>query len=132
MLTVVGFKDPPPHTRFKAGSSGNPRGRPRTRTLLEDLAAELAESITVHIGTGKSQMSKQRAVARALVNAAIAGDIRAATTLLTLAKPSSQEAEQASSDDEILADFINRKYEGGNDHTSGHSPNETPDQKENS
>ena len=128
---MVGFKDPPLATRFKPGSGGNPRGRPRTRTLFEDLAAELAEPITVQVGLGKSQISKQRAVARALINAAIAGDIRAATTLLALTpKPSSEELEQTSSDDEILADFINRNHDGGKDHSHGDSRNDLPGQKE--
>lgn len=34
----VGYMNPPQHTRFKKGKSGNPRGRPRKR---EDLNTEL-------------------------------------------------------------------------------------------
>ena len=34
----VGYMNPPKHTRFKKGQSGNPRGRPRKR---EDLNTEL-------------------------------------------------------------------------------------------
>ena len=33
--STVGYKNPPEHTRFKKGESGNPRGRPRKQEDLK-------------------------------------------------------------------------------------------------
>ena len=33
--STVGYKNPPEHTRFKKGKSGNPRGRPRKQEDLK-------------------------------------------------------------------------------------------------
>jgi hypothetical protein len=39
----VGYKKPPPHTRFKPGESGNPAGRPKSITFSEAMRTLLAE-----------------------------------------------------------------------------------------
>src|SRR6266581_497621 len=47
----VGYRKPPKTTRFKAGKSGNPKGRPKGSTnLATDLSAERNEQITVREG----------------------------------------------------------------------------------
>ncbi len=47
----VGYRKPPAATRFKAGKTGNPRGRPKgSGNLATDLCAELSEQITVREG----------------------------------------------------------------------------------
>ena len=81
----VGYKRPPAHTRFKPGQSGNPQGRkPGTQNLKTDLAQELAERIPVREGERRLKVSKQRAILKALVSAAIKGNTKAATTVLQL------------------------------------------------
>jgi len=81
----VGYRKPPKHARFKAGTSGNPKGRPKgTKNLNTDLQEELAEHIQIkESGMGKT-VSKQRALIKALMAKAVGGDIRAASLLLTL------------------------------------------------
>lgn len=113
---AVGYKRPPKHSRFKKGQSGNPRGRPkRTRNLKTDLVEELCESIRVKEGGREYQVSKQRAVLKSLVAAAIKGNMRAASAVISLcARTFAVEDEDehlplSSSDQRVLDDFIDRE-----------------------
>ena len=81
----VGNKNPPRHSRFKAGESGNPNGRPKgKRNFKSDLLAELEETITIRENEREIIVSKQRAVIKSLIGNAIKGDVRATTALSTL------------------------------------------------
>jgi hypothetical protein len=81
----VGYGKPPKHTRFKPGQSGNPRGRPKgTKNLKTDLMEELGEKILIREGDHARQVSKQRALVKALLTRALKGDVRAANLLLSM------------------------------------------------
>jgi hypothetical protein len=81
----VGYKRPPRQTRFKPGKSGNPAGRPkRDPTLEDDMVLELAQTINVRDGGHHRVVSKQRAIVKAVVAAAVAGDLRAASLIIDL------------------------------------------------
>jgi hypothetical protein len=114
----VGYKRPPTATQFKPGSSGNPRGRPKnSRNLRTDLAAELSQKIRVREGGREYEVSKQRALLKAVVAAGVKGDVRAATAVINLCArlfgvgpASDDEAEVMTSGDEaLLEDFIRRE-----------------------
>lgn len=78
---MVGYKEPPVHSRFKAGVSGNPKGRPRSKlSLARELSEELAELVNV----GGKPVTKLRAIVNSLVLKALTGDLRTATALLGL------------------------------------------------
>src|SRR6266446_4029707 len=80
----VGHKSPPKHTRFKPGQSGNPKGRPKhARNLKTEFLEELGEVIRVREGDREMKISKQRAFVKALIAAAIKGDMRATTALVS-------------------------------------------------
>ena len=82
---AVGYGKPPKHTRFQPGQSGNPRGRPKgTKNLKTDLMEELGEKILVREGERARQVSKQRALVKALLARALKGDVRAANSLLSM------------------------------------------------
>ncbi len=79
----VGYKKPPPRTRFRKGRSGNPKGRPKaTKNLKTDLMEELRERILLREGTTQKRVSKQRALVKSLTAKAILGDTRAASAIL--------------------------------------------------
>lgn len=80
----VGYKRPPLHTQFKPGQSGNPRGRSKNvRNFKTDLLDELREQIPIRENGRERKISKQRAFIKALVAAAIKGDMRATNALVS-------------------------------------------------
>ncbi len=81
----VGYGNPPKHTRFQPGQSGNPRGRPKgTKNLKTDLMEELGEKIIVREGGQARKVSKQRAVVKSVVARTLKGDVRAAALLTSM------------------------------------------------
>ncbi len=79
----IGYKKPPPHTQFKPGQSGNPKGKPKgTRDFKTDLAEELRERIAINESGKSKKISKQRALIKSLTAKAIKGDTRSATLIL--------------------------------------------------
>ena len=115
----VGYRRPPKLSRFKPGQSGNPRGRPRgARNLATDLSDELAESIRIRESGKELRVSKQRAMIKSLVAAAVQGDVRATNALVSLCgrllvdrnTEGSKEALSVA-DTKILDEFIDREIE---------------------
>ena len=95
---VLGYGKPPEHTRFRPGSSGNPRGRPKgskNKSKLPALSEERLKSIlleeayrTIKVNDGAGQVSvpMAQAVIRSLAVNAVKGNQRAQrlfTQLLT-------------------------------------------------
>jgi hypothetical protein len=73
------YKQPPEHTRFKEGVSGNPPGRPKKRaTLLDALLDELQRPAP------GGACSNQRAIAKSLVAAALDGHFASASLIVSL------------------------------------------------
>ena len=83
----VGYKRPPRHTQFKPGTSGNPGGRPKKRaSLLDDMQEELDSTTTIEADGLRYNVTRQRALANKILEAAINGDMRAAATVISLAQ----------------------------------------------
>lgn len=80
---TVGFGRPPAHSQFKAGQSGNPKGRPRgsknLRTLLQE---ELDQKVPVIENGRQKLMTKRRIAVRQQVDKAVKGDQKAFDVLV--------------------------------------------------
>jgi hypothetical protein len=110
----VGYGRPPKDTRFKSGSSGNPRGRPKgARGLKTDLKAELSKKVTVNDGGKKRTMTKQQVFINQLTTQAAKGDLRAISKIIDLIRDAvglddeniKNTAQMSISDQELLKDF---------------------------
>jgi hypothetical protein len=103
---TVGYGRPPTEQQFKPGQSGNPSGRPKgVRNFSSDLRDELAELVSIKDGDNSVGVTRQRAIIKVLVKAALEGDFRAATTVLSLSwRAFGSEAEPKSDEESDPAD----------------------------
>jgi hypothetical protein len=115
----VGYGRPPVGTRFRAGQSGNPRGRPKgARNLSTVVAAALSERVAVNENGRRRRITKLEAAVKQLVNRAAPGEARATQLLLALvqaneARPAQQDANRLGDADAIvMAELTRRLGEG--------------------
>jgi hypothetical protein len=83
----VGYRKPPESSRFKAGRSGNPKGRPRGAlnfaTILE---RTLRETVVINENGRRLTITKLEAALKQLVNRAAGGDLGAVKQLCGLVR----------------------------------------------
>ncbi|MGO9786779.1 MAG: DUF5681 domain-containing protein [Stellaceae bacterium] len=81
----IGYGRPPKATQFLPGQSGNKSGRPKgRRNFITELRAELNSTTTVTENGQRLTVTKQLAVIKNLIAAAMDGDMRATTAVLAL------------------------------------------------
>lgn len=84
----VGYGKPPQHTRFQKGRSGNPAGRPKGARSLQDELNRLLDAKTKIKSNGVIKTVPTRnALCRALIQRAMAGDVRAISKIVEIAGP---------------------------------------------
>jgi hypothetical protein len=85
------------NTRFKTGSSGNPKGRPKRSRNRNTAVADEADSLIVVNENGRrKKISKWEASVKQMVNKAVAGDLqafKAVSELLLRANASEQKSD---------------------------------------
>lgn len=87
----MGYKDPPRHTRFRKGKSGNPKGRPKkSRNFMTLLADELGQTVLLTEDGKKRKVSKMEAMVKRLVAGALQGDRKSMLTLIDVMKRNDQ------------------------------------------
>lgn len=87
MPVKVGYRNPPVHTRFKPGQSGNPSGRRKGSQNLKTLFNKiLNEEVSLREGERVKKISKAEAVLRGVVVGALRGDTRSLAMLLRMAE----------------------------------------------
>ena len=87
-MSKSGRRNPPKHSRFKKGVSGNPRGRPpkrRKRQLVGEIASEVQNAPTAYREGGRTKRASRLELAlKKLVNSALEGDVKSADLLFKL------------------------------------------------
>ena len=133
----VGYKKPPPQTRFRKGRSGNPKGRPKaTKNLKTDLMEELRERILLREGTTQKRVSKQRALVKSLTAKAIKGDTRAASAILGMIyrlledETSAQEDAPLTGEERAVLESLEARFLDRARHKTDHQAGETHDSRE--
>src|SRR5579864_308349 len=99
---AVGYKNPPTHTRFKQGKSGNPKGRRKGQRSVEDLMVrEAGRVVKVKTSDGCiERLTKHEVLIRQLWKLALQGDLRAQRLVLTHLEPALLNSAEAGSQDE--------------------------------
>jgi hypothetical protein len=92
----IGYQKPPKSTQFKAGKSGNPKGRPKgSQNFSSVINKELNTVVTLTENGVHKKVKKKQVVAKQLVNKAAAGDLKATSLLLTESRIAEQSASGA-------------------------------------
>jgi Family of unknown function (DUF5681) len=114
----VGYGRPPVHTQFKAGRSGNRRGRPVGRANAKTTMARVFnQTVPVREGDKTRNMSKLEAMLQTHTLKAMKGDNRSASIVIGLLARAGFLGESESKtvpalsdeDDAILDDFVRRR-----------------------
>ena len=80
----VGYGKPPKHTRFKAGASGNPRGRPKgAKNVKTYLSNALNEKVVIREGGRSRKVTKLEAFVTAIINGSITGNTKTSSLLMS-------------------------------------------------
>ena len=112
-----GYKRPPKAHQFAPGTSGNPRGRPKgSRNLRTDLAQLMRKTVAVRENGKRRRISRQEAMLLSLYDKALHGDVKAATSIISMilrldptASENIQDQDHISDTDAaIIEDFIQR------------------------
>ena len=111
---TVGYARPPKATQFKAGKTGNPRGRPKgSRTVWAILQDILRQKVAVTESGKTRRIAALEVMLRRLVNDAMRSDAKALKLLLALieryaetTEAQVQLGELLAEDREILAEYL--------------------------
>lgn len=105
----VGFANPPEHSRFKKGKSGNPRGRPKKQADLWTLLTRVLNR-KVKLQGSDQQILIREALIRRLRELALAGDRRALDLQRQILDEAGDgdEARRPPVDTKKLAEFLNK------------------------
>lgn len=112
----VGYRRPPQHSRFKAGRSGNPRGRPKgSKNFSTVLLETVREKVVVTEDGRRKHITKLEAMVKQLANKAASGDPRATQLLTQMVQASEGRSAEAnrevaieSTDELIIQQLVTR------------------------
>jgi hypothetical protein len=101
----VGYGNPPKHTRFRPGRTGNPKGRPKgVRNFIADVRKTLRMPVRVNNGGRARTVTTQEGALMLLREKALKGDKRALDLLLNLGVRFNNEMPEFGADQELSSD----------------------------
>ncbi len=101
----VGYRNPPRHSRFKPGQSGNPRGRPKgQRNLNTEIERVMAMPVPVTVNGRRRNVRTVTALAWRLREKALGGDLKSMQMLFALFQAQSGDDKGAASLASLLAE----------------------------
>jgi hypothetical protein len=84
---TVGYCNPPEHTRFKKGQSGNPNGRPKgSLNMATVLERTLREKVIINQNGRRKTVTKLEAALKQLIDKATSGELKALQLLSALVR----------------------------------------------
>ncbi len=109
--TSIGYGHPPEHTRFKAGNSGNPRGRPKgTPNMGTVLERTLREKVIINENGRRKTITKLEAAIKQLTNKAASGELKALQLLAALVRSAEERALKTVAPDSTLEEVDKRVF----------------------
>jgi hypothetical protein len=113
----VGYKSPPLHSRFRKGTSGNPKGRPKGSENSDSIAKRLlGGKIVVTINGVEQKVTRTEAIFLSIIQRALKGQGRSELSALALINKISSANENiddstfdVSADEQLLNEFMRRK-----------------------
>lgn len=117
ILEGVGYRNPPVHTRFRKGQSGNLAGRPRKADQSEKpsvtnklLLREIERKVTIVENGAEHQITMHQAIIKAQARMAIKGNAYAQERLLVRIEKAEKEREaQIAAENKIVNAYIARR-----------------------
>jgi hypothetical protein len=93
---TVGYCNPPQHSRFRKGLSGNPNGRPKgSLNMATVLERTLREKVVVNENGTRKSITKLEAAVKQLVDKATSGELKALQLLSALVRSAEEREAQA-------------------------------------
>jgi Family of unknown function (DUF5681) len=94
-MSKSGSRNPPTHSRFKKGVSGNRKGRPKRKALVfGDIISKVQNTLTAYREGGRTKWASRLELAlKKLVNSALKGDARSAEELFKLLAKASKNSD---------------------------------------
>ena len=109
----VGYCNPPAHSRFQKGKSGNPKGRPKgTLNIATVLERTLRERVVINENGKRRTVTKLEAAFKQLTNKAAGGELKALQLLAALVRSAEERGAKEAASDPVLNESDERVFLG--------------------